>query len=305
MRYPHCQQEHPDVAKFCPVTGQAIPERPASPPGRQFPPPQYRPTQPPQPVPPPVHRGQPYAQGRPAQPAARRSNLDIIALVAVLGLMLLAVIGLVAWRLLADLVANKQQKTAATAALVLATEAPPAPTEAPFLATEAPFFAATEAPTAPPVVPTATLAAPAGVPTVVARKPASQPTDPPPAPQVWDFAACQSQPCSEGNATRTFPEAARKIYLHWRFKNIPSGAHYVRRWTMDGNEWVRYDCTWSGAETGSADIDLTEPDGLHSGTWEVTITVDGVELLREQVVVEGNWNFWTPAGVFGTCYGKK
>jgi hypothetical protein len=73
---------------------------------------------------------------------------------------------------------------------------------------------------------------------------------------------------------------------------------------MNGNEWVRYDCAWPGPEVGIDDISLLEPDGLHSGTWEVTISINGNVLLREQVVVEGNWSYWSPAGVFNTCYGK-
>jgi hypothetical protein len=74
---------------------------------------------------------------------------------------------------------------------------------------------------------------------------------------------------------------------------------------MQGNEWVRYDCTWPGPINGTDTITLTEPDGLHSGSWEVTITVNEVVILREQIEVLGNWTYWSPAGTFFTCYGKK
>jgi hypothetical protein len=126
------------------------------------------------------------------------------------------------------------------------------------------------------------------------------------APRIYGFLAC-AEPCrvDSSNATRTFSGGITKIYARWNYENIPIGAHYVRSWTMDGREWVRYDCLWPGPETGADEISLSEPGGLHSGTWEVTITVSNNVLLREQLVVAGNWNYWTPAGTFNTCYGKK
>jgi RNA polymerase subunit RPABC4/transcription elongation factor Spt4 len=127
-----------------------------------------------------------------------------------------------------------------------------------------------------------------------------------PVAKIYDFTACRETCLENGsNSTGTFPGGAQKIYARWAYENIPTGSHYVRKWTMDGREWVRYDCSWSGPETGIDDITLSEPDGLHSGTWEISITVDEVVLLREQIVVTGNWTFWEPAGVFYSCYGKK
>jgi hypothetical protein len=126
-------------------------------------------------------------------------------------------------------------------------------------------------------------------------------------PRMDAFHACL-EPCLESgaNALSIFPEKQRKIYVHWRFENIPIGAHYVRSWTMDGKEWVRYECAWPGSENGlEENVTLTEPDGLYSGEWVVTISINGVVLLREQIWVEGDWDFWEPAGYFDTCYGKK
>jgi hypothetical protein len=74
---------------------------------------------------------------------------------------------------------------------------------------------------------------------------------------------------------------------------------------MNGLEWVRYDCTWPGPSSGIDELSLSEPDGLHSGTWEVTITIDDEVIMSEQVYIDGNWSYWEPAGVFDTCYGKK
>ncbi len=123
--------------------------------------------------------------------------------------------------------------------------------------------------------------------------------------QISHFAAC-AEPClpDGSNATRVFPEGTTKMYLQWDYADIPSGAHYVRRWTMDGNEWVKYDCAWPGPASGTDQVTLKEPGGLHAGTWELTITVDDKVLLREQVVVEGSSTYWSPAGTFNSCYGK-
>ncbi len=127
-----------------------------------------------------------------------------------------------------------------------------------------------------------------------------------PTPFADGFMACLSRCEDDGsNTVGSFSGGTKKLHLRWAYGNIPIGAHYVRYWTMNGREWVRYDCTWPGPASGVDKITLTEPDGLHSGTWEVTIMVDDRVILREQVIVEGNWSYWSPAGVFYTCYGKK
>ena len=136
--------------------------------------------------------------------------------------------------------------------------------------------------------------------------PPSLTATPTPAPRFYEFVACL-QSCSEVEAdlTRSFPEGTTKLYAAWNYENIPIGARYVRRWTMNDNEWVRYECIWPGPEAGSDQVALTEPGGLHSGTWEVSIMVGGKIVMVEQIVVEGNWDYWSSAGVFGTCYGKR
>jgi len=73
---------------------------------------------------------------------------------------------------------------------------------------------------------------------------------------------------------------------------------------MNGQSWIKYDCTWQGAESGVDKVTLKEPGGLYSGAWQVTIAVDGKVLLQEVVVVEGNSTYWSPAGTVNSCYGK-
>jgi hypothetical protein len=122
-------------------------------------------------------------------------------------------------------------------------------------------------------------------------------------PRIKNFSACL-KPCTGGNSTRSFPEAVTKLYAQWDYENIPRGAKYVRKWTMNGNEWIKYDCIWTGQTNGHDAVTLTEPQGLHSGIWEVTIIVNGVILLQEQIKVTGNWTYWDPAGTLNNCYGK-
>jgi hypothetical protein len=124
-------------------------------------------------------------------------------------------------------------------------------------------------------------------------------------PRVYNFYACQ-EPCEAdgSNARSQFPEKTTRIFLRWEFENIPAGALYIRRWTLEGAEWVHYECTWPGPRDGEVEISLIEPVGLHSGTWTVTISVDGVDLLSETIDIEGSWDYWNPPGAFNTCYGQ-
>jgi hypothetical protein len=125
---------------------------------------------------------------------------------------------------------------------------------------------------------------------------------PPVAPRVFDFVAC-AEPCTGSNATEAFPEGTTTIHARWNFSGIAEGASYLRTWTMDGMEWVRYDCAWPGPPGGRHEVTLHEPLGLHSGVWRLSISVDGAILLDESVVVEGDVEAWSPAGVFNDCYG--
>ncbi|MCK4793965.1 MAG: hypothetical protein KAV87_60120 [Desulfobacteraceae bacterium] len=138
---------------------------------------------------------------------------------------------------------------------------------------------------------------------VTAESSPSTSTISPQVPKIYNFSACLER-CTRSNATHAFPEATSKLYVQWDFENIPIGADYARVWSMDGQEWIRYQCTWPGPNTGTDTVSLKEPTGLHSGTWEVTITVNGMVLLREQIQVEGNWTFWDPAGTRNSCYDK-
>lgn len=124
-----------------------------------------------------------------------------------------------------------------------------------------------------------------------------------PAPKILSFSTCL-QACDGTNSAKFFPEKVTKIYAQWDYENIPTGARYIRSWKMQGKEWVRYDCIWPGPTTGSNMVTLEEPDGLHSGTWEVSISVNGVTLVQEEVFIAGNWNFWYPVGIINSCFGK-
>lgn len=130
---------------------------------------------------------------------------------------------------------------------------------------------------------------------------------PVPAPQIQNFAACP-KPCQGdgSNAQRTFPAGTKIVYLTWVFQDFPIDAAYTRRWTLVGKgEWVRYECAWPGPASGIENLTLSIPGGIHAGTWEVTITIDNTEVLREQITVEGNWDLWDPPESFTTCYGKR
>ena len=125
-------------------------------------------------------------------------------------------------------------------------------------------------------------------------------------PAVSDFFFCL-EPCLEdgSNAVTAAPPGITQIFVHWRYDNFPVGAEYVRRWTNNSEEWVRYQCLWPGPTSGVDEVPLTEPEGLRSGIWEISILLDDEIVVQEQLTVTGNWTFWFPAGVFDTCYGRR
>jgi hypothetical protein len=125
-------------------------------------------------------------------------------------------------------------------------------------------------------------------------------------PSTKNFYTCTGPCIYDGSNHQTsFVERTEIIHFTFEYENFPAGASYTRWWTRNGVEWVRYQCAWPGKESGLEQITLTEPNGLPSGTWEVTITIDGVIVLQESLVVQGAWSYWDPAGFFSACYGKR
>jgi len=124
--------------------------------------------------------------------------------------------------------------------------------------------------------------------------------------EITEIYTC-SETCSKdgSNSINVFPEKTKRIFLQWSFYNIPLGAHYDRIWTKDGKEWARYSCNWDGPSSGTDLITLTEPAGLASGKWTMTISVEGIVIAEKTIEIKGNWEYWDPAGEFYTCYGKR
>lgn len=120
--------------------------------------------------------------------------------------------------------------------------------------------------------------------------------------RVSSFQACIAL-CNGQNATISFPEQIKKIFVQFNYENFPSGAKYVRTWSLNGMEWIRYSCNWDGPTTGTEVLTLKEPQGLRSGTWEIMVYVNDVVVLRDQITVNGNYNYWDPAGTINACHG--
>ena len=132
---------------------------------------------------------------------------------------------------------------------------------------------------------------------------AAMPLPPAGEPRIYDFEACL-ETCDGTNSRTSFPKRILSIQLAWKYENIPTGAHYVRNWSHDEfGSWVTYDCTWPGPPSGDVQTSIYDYDeGLTSGNWYVTISVDGETIFREHIFIEGNYKSWSPAGEFDTCY---
>jgi serine/threonine protein kinase len=125
-----------------------------------------------------------------------------------------------------------------------------------------------------------------------------------PRPRLFNFQSCPES-CNGQNNQSTFPEKTAIIYLQWQYENIPANASYIRISSFGGLEWARYECTWTNSSIGTEYRTFTEPMGIRSGTWTLTVIINGETLLSETIHVQGNWDYWDPAGYFNTCGGKR
>lgn len=121
-------------------------------------------------------------------------------------------------------------------------------------------------------------------------------------PKVYDFQTCVSL-CNGKNSSKSFSEGIKKIYAQFNYENFQPGTEYVRTWSLNGMEWIRYSCNWDGPISGTEVLTLKEPQGLHSGAWEINILIDGVIVLTDQITVNGDWTYWDPAGTINACHG--
>lgn len=146
---------------------------------------------------------------------------------------------------------------------------------------------------------------------IASATPAATATAPPtPSPTVGpsfsEILFCMNECRTDGaNAQTTFPGATTRLYVRWTYENIPIGAHYERMWFNNDRLWAHYDCTWPGPTSGVDLITLTDPDGLHSGTWEMQIRIDNRLVVQQHITLTGNHVSWDPPGEFDSCYGKK
>lgn len=125
-----------------------------------------------------------------------------------------------------------------------------------------------------------------------------------PAPWASQFRVCTGA-CATTDALKwgeSLPERTTTAYATFDYENIPRGAHYTRIWRHAGRgEWIRYECDWPGPSSGTQELRLREPRGLHSGIWEVEVQVDGFPILVEQVLVDGSHTYWDPVGAVNGC----
>ncbi|MFZ0545334.1 MAG: serine/threonine-protein kinase [Candidatus Promineifilaceae bacterium] len=234
---------------------------------------------PPPPRQPPAYRGEMPPPPQPVRKKRSLSSAIVLGIGAFLCLGLIVVGGYLLYPALFG------QETATPTVPIIA--APPTLSETPFpedTETAAPEATATER-------------------TAVTETPTEPAT---PGPAVSDIYFCLEPCLADGsNAVTAAPPGITQIFVRWNYENFPVGGSYVRRWTNNGEEWVRYQCIWPGPTSGIDEVPLSEPEGLRSGIWEVSILLNDEVVAQQRLTVTGNWTFWFPAGVFNTCYGRR
>lgn len=152
----------------------------------------------------------------------------------------------------------------------------------------------------PPPTPTATRTP---IPTVTpSRTPSPEPNAAPTLlPEFYDLRFCD-RPCATPGAVEvsTLPEGAVTIYLAWSYRGMRPGTRYTRSWSVEGEQWVHYECEWQGEAEGTIDVILREPAGLRSGPWKVSLRIDEQPPVESAAIVQGTDTFWDPPG-FRPC----
>jgi hypothetical protein len=117
------------------------------------------------------------------------------------------------------------------------------------------------------------------------------------APEFYGIRFCD-RPCDSPAAVgiTTAPESATAIYFAWSYRGMTPGTPYTRTWSVEGDEWLHYECEWQGPAEGTMGITLHEPNGLRSGPWKVTLRISGQPAVDATILVEGSHRYWDPGG---------
>ncbi len=149
-----------------------------------------------------------------------------------------------------------------------------------------PYIPPKDAP--PPTLPPATpIPAPTSTPTI-------------PVPRAYNIIFCD-RPCDQAGAVQksVFPEGTREIWVQWDYSGMLPGLSYYREWTNAGRMWIHFDCVWQGPQSGRWNLSLYDRNNdLTSGTWVLTIVVEGRVAGSASVEIAGNNDIWRPGGVY-------
>ena len=117
------------------------------------------------------------------------------------------------------------------------------------------------------------------------------------APEFYGIRFCD-RPCDSPAAVgiTTAPESATAIYFAWSYRGMTPGTPYTRTWSVEGDEWLHYECEWQGPAEGTMGTTLHEPNGLRSGPWKVTLRISGQPAVDATILVEGSHRYWDPGG---------
>lgn len=129
---------------------------------------------------------------------------------------------------------------------------------------------------------------------------AIKPTDIPPS--AGKFYVCREK-CNPDGSNSIFrtPAYTSKVYFRFVYENIPQGAHVIRRWTSNGEEWIRYDCYWDLPSSGVFENPMYDKS-LRSGTWDYEMYVEDQLILYGSFLVEGDDTYFAPQGLItGRC----
>jgi len=109
------------------------------------------------------------------------------------------------------------------------------------------------------------------------------------APQFGEIQFCVDQNCLNGPQS-VFPQGIKEVYFSYSYQNLKPGTSYGRRWYVNGNLYLDYNCKWGSGWTSEGvflkkvyDYDYS----LAPGEWRLETYIDGQLQATAMFTVQG------------------
>ena len=88
-----------------------------------------------------------------------------------------------------------------------------------------------------------------------------------------------------GKTGTSFPSGTKSIYAFFDYDGFGDGQRFGYQWTINGKDTDPGKMSWDGGTRGNWWVSFSDKQGLDDGTYDVTVSLDGVKLGKARATI--------------------